>query len=986
VTRSGSYSARVALPESLIPEEPRNELLAGVTGVDLELGGVAVRAGDLPLFRRADSGGLRQCLRLAVSSPDYHGLARFSVFSDGGLLDATSIDVQPGRRRAHLFVPAVEAPVTVELEIELDDGLRRRNPVELRPQRRWRIFLVHHSHLDIGYTDPQARVLRQHLAYLDSALDYAAADDGFRWTIESNLVLERWLASRPPALRNELLDLLRSGRFEVCALPFTMHAEALSIDELARQLRFANELRDRHGVDVVAAMQTDVPGGPPGLPLVLADAGIRYLSVAHNWAARATPYLTGGAALPRAFHWQTQAGKRVLVWHTDSPHGVAYLEGNLLGLAESFESASELLPEYLAALATRPYPYAGAELGVPPQLVLERAPYPHSVLHLRVQGAIADNAAPSIVPATIARGWNYQFVYPKLCPATNRDFFEALPAAELETFTGDWSDWWADGLGSAARAVGFNRRAQAAVRAAQTLHVLAGAGAEIVAQVDRVYERMSLFDEHTWCAAHPSGDAVAGRESGALQWQTKAALAIEALDDAEGLLDAAAAQFRSPDRRASVLVLNPSGIARTDIVSVFLPVSRIEPGRRFAIVDTETQERIPLALDAPETSRNRPRGRTVWFCAERVPALGYRRYDLVDDEPPPYESAGSLESEHYHLELDVEGGYALSLVDKELGLDLVDRTSAFGLGQVVHDLYASALQTTMRLQPGGAAVTPGTGSASAVFIASRSTPHHGVVSRLSNAVEERATIRLVGAGCDWIETTYRFIRGVRRLDVTHRLAKVATTAKEGVFVVFPFSFRDPAVAYELTGGVGGPARVPGSAEHVHAIRHWVALQDASATVAWSTLEAPLVQLGNVFLPYPPYPPTIDDAGAGLIASWAMNNVWDTNFPAAQGGETSLSYALASAPPEADARALGIATAAALTQPLIGVFGGTRDAPAGTICEVDAPGVEVVLLAAAGNGFVAHLQSYADYDVEVRVANERLTVGPGDYVTVPVELA
>jgi hypothetical protein len=222
--------------------------------------------------------------------------------------------------------------------------------------------------------------------------------------------------------------------------------------------------------------------------------------------------------------------------------------------------------------------------------------------------------------------------------------------------------------------------------------------------------------------------------------------------------------------------------------------------------------------------------------------------------------------------------------------------------------------------------------------------------------------------------------------VTHRLAKVATTAKEGVFIVFPFSFRDPTVAYELTGGVGGPARVPGSAEHVHAIRHWVALQDASATVAWSTLEAPLVQLGNVFLPYPPYPPTIDDAGAGLIASWAMNNVWDTNFPAAQGGETSLSYALASAPPEADARALGIATAAALTQPLIGVFDGTRDAPAGTICEVDGPGVEVVLLAAAGNGFVAHLQSYADCDVEVRVANVRLTVAPGDYVTVPVELA
>jgi hypothetical protein len=136
VTRSGSYSARVALSESLLPEEPRDELRGGVTGVDLELGGVAVRAGDLPLFRRSDSGVLHQCLRLMVSSPEGRGHVRFSVYSDGSLLDTTSIDVQPDRRRAHLFVPAVEAPVTVELELELDGGLRRRSSVELQPQRR----------------------------------------------------------------------------------------------------------------------------------------------------------------------------------------------------------------------------------------------------------------------------------------------------------------------------------------------------------------------------------------------------------------------------------------------------------------------------------------------------------------------------------------------------------------------------------------------------------------------------------------------------------------------------------------------------------------------------------------------------------------------------------------------------------------------------------------------------------------------------------
>ena len=76
--KRGSLSTRVAPAETSIPEGPRRELRAGVTGIDLELGGVAIRAGDLPLLRRAD-GGLRQCVRLAITARDGPRRARFSV-------------------------------------------------------------------------------------------------------------------------------------------------------------------------------------------------------------------------------------------------------------------------------------------------------------------------------------------------------------------------------------------------------------------------------------------------------------------------------------------------------------------------------------------------------------------------------------------------------------------------------------------------------------------------------------------------------------------------------------------------------------------------------------------------------------------------------------------------------------------------------------------------------------------------------------------
>src|SRR5256886_15245323 len=96
---------------------------------------------------------------------------------------------------------------------------------------------------------------------------------------------------------------------------------------------------------------------------------------------------------------------------------------------------------------------------------------------------------------------------------TTRDFFERAEeplAPRLQTHEGDWTDWWADGIGSGARALGFNRVAQAAVRSAQTFHALADLRDEPErawpAEADRAYESMALFDQHTVGAANPWGD------------------------------------------------------------------------------------------------------------------------------------------------------------------------------------------------------------------------------------------------------------------------------------------------------------------------------------------------------------------------------------------------------------------------------------------------------------------------------------------------
>ena len=143
---------------------------------------------------------------------------------------------------------------------------------------------------------------------------------------------------------------------------------------------------------------------------------------------------------------------------------------------------------------------------------------------------------------------------------------------------------------------------------------------------------------------------------------------------------------------------------------MFLPTSRGTGD--LAVVDVERGERVPSALGPPESSRNRPQGRVLSFVARDVPGLGYRRFELVEDGagrvvPEP----GALENEHYRVELDVDGGHAVSVLDRELGPTSSTPASPFGFAQVVRDLYGGALQATRRASGAPATYAEGRGSA-----------------------------------------------------------------------------------------------------------------------------------------------------------------------------------------------------------------------------------------------------------------------------------
>lgn len=953
----------------------RGELLAGTSGVDATAGDLRIRVGGLPLMRRGDHGALLQAVRANIEWP--HAAATVTVSLTGdGVHDARTVPVAPGRNRVLLFAGDAERQRRVTVAVVENGAELVRASLVLEPPREWTVYLIQHSHLDIGYTDPQANVLRYHRAYLDQVIDLAVAtsdwpdDSQFRWNVEANFALRDWMRSRPAATVDAFFDLARAGRIEVTALPFSLHTEACSMDELSHLLRFADMLRRTRGIQISSAMQTDVPGATVGLGQLLVDAGVRYLTVSHNYAGRSIPHHLGGQDLTRPFYWQTPAGQRLLTWFGDTPHGMAYMEGTMLGFTDGYDLTEELLPEYLAALAERPYPYAGAMSDwwrVPSGAVLTKQPYPFDILHLRVQGAYCDNAGPNGLPSAVVRQWNEQWAYPRLRIATNAEFFEAAEERlgdRIQTFAGDWTDWWADGLGSAATPVGLGRTAQAAIRSAQSLHAVADvqgadSGAGVDDEIDTVYDHLTLFDEHTWGAAEPWEETLEEWFSGPRQWHRKSGFSFDAVEGADLLVETGMERFastvtsRSHDE-AVILVFNPTMQTRTDLVRTFVPASRFAPGKGFQVVDVLTGEpvRAEVGVADPDRDRRRSRGRDLTFVAGDVPPFGYRAFALVDE----YEVAEAatadqfttvLRNDAFEVHYDLTEGYITSIVDRRRDVELVATEAAFGFGQYVHDRFTTA--------PHFNHLSSKIEARQLELLGERAAARHGtLLERSSSALWERLKVRYTAPGTNWLDVTITLPHGVDRVDLEFRLSKPVEDGKESGYVAFPFAFDGAGLRAGITGGVHHPEAptVPGSCEHMRAIRHWLSLGDADTIVAWSTLEAPLVQIGNLHIPYAPFPKTLDDEpdGQTTVYSWLFNNIWDTNFPSSQGGEMVFHYSVATADPaggDGPARALGASTSTPLVAGVRGaLFPGV--AAAGSFCSADGD-VEVVALRRSRSG-------------------------------------
>ncbi len=127
------------------------------------------------------------------------------------------------------------------------------------------IYLVHHSHTDVGYTHDQPIVWELYRRFLDAAIDAGErdldtdADWAMRWTVETTAPLLHWLQIASDWQVERFLRLAKAGCIEVTAM-FANLTPLCDTDELIESLQPLHRLRTDFGLEIRHAMNCDVNG------------------------------------------------------------------------------------------------------------------------------------------------------------------------------------------------------------------------------------------------------------------------------------------------------------------------------------------------------------------------------------------------------------------------------------------------------------------------------------------------------------------------------------------------------------------------------------------------------------------------------------------------------------------------------------------------------------------------------------------------------
>ncbi|WP_314584734.1 glycoside hydrolase [Paenibacillus terrigena] len=778
----------------------------------------------------------------------------------------------------------------------------------------WKIYAIHHSHTDVGYTERQEKIQQYHVDFIRQALHILREIEsgrrpewkGFKWVCETFWPIESFLKKATEQEKKEFEEGVRRG-------DIGLSGTYLNMSELIGKELFESMLgriRD-YGVSIQApvtsAMTADITGFSWGYGQALLDAGVQNLITCIHTHHSMFPLWKK----QQPFWWEMPSGERLLTWN-----GEHYVFGNDLGLVPGLGGKYTIKDELDLSKGMT---FEMAEIRIQRYIErLEQDGYAFRFAPVMFSGLPTDNSSPNAVVMDFIRQWNEKHgdrIYIEL--ATLDDFFaEVREHAEkhpedIPVHRGDWPDWWTDGVGSTPKHVQVYREAQRVYQKVRRLDPN-GEIVSLEAMKDMEYQ-LTLFAEHTWgyhsSVTEPWNPFV--QELG-LRKEAFAANASTAAHRAlYDILEHKGDALLAPDRPMKFKMHNPFEYVQEDFAHFIMEGWHhdvIKDG--FEVRDVNTGEvytsqlrvaprgvivSIPVTLQPGEE-------KTIHIQAvvPGKPGTAYqndyvgsdRMMDLdISSDPKPFKVTSTYIDTPFVRIAWKKGEGITSWVDKRKQKEMLRGDRNHNAFTPVYDVTRAAKVIDMyevRRKMGR----------------NRKGPDAEIsIGTLTNAEviaqgDVYGTVQLTFevAGCSHYSLLVTAYANHPRVDVAVRMHKDSVWDPENLYISLPFGSPTHSDTEELwidkMDALVRPRKdqLPGSLADYYCLGEGAAYVADQGGVAIAMPDTPLIQLGSLdhqFRLLNGDAKLAEDPGH--LYSWAMNNYWETNFTATLGGFYEFRY-------------------------------------------------------------------------------------------------
>jgi len=868
--------------------------------------GIIIEGQTVPVIER-HGGALAQPLKLTLTQP-YAETITALVRVEGQ--EARPVELKFGRQTLEYKVPATDAEQTLNVAVEVAGTKIVSRAITLKPARQLTVYLLPHSHTDIGYTEIQTDIEKKQVQNLVDGMAAtkrtASYPEGARfvWNVEVLWAADLYLNRMNEAQRAEFFTAVKNGQVVLNGMYLNELTGLCRPEELLQLFRFSTQMAKQTGVPVKSVMISDVPGYTWGTVTAMNQAGIRYFSTAPNYFDRIGTILREWENKP--FWWVGPDGKsKVLVWIPFWGYAMSHRYGQM---------SPQLVDDFCEGLEQRGYPY--------------------DIAYARWSGH-GDNAIPDPSICDFVKDWNAKYAWPRFIISGTTEAFRALEKRygdKLPVVRGDWTPYWEDGAGSSALETGMNRASSDRLAQAETIFAMLNPATYPVARFEEAWNDVLLYSEHTWGAdcsvSQPEHQKT--RE----QWEIKKSYADKADKNSRRLLEQALAnQTVTPP--AAAVAAKPGALEVINTLSW--------PRTEMVVLDREQSaagDRVVDDRGTPVPSQRLANGELV-FLAKDVPPLAVRRFTVSAGKPHVDMRAtaegATLNSGVVRLRVDEQTGGITQLSMQGIAGNLADTSG----GESLNDYRYFIGDNPANAQRNGAVKI--------------SVGEQGPLIA-SLIIESDAP------GCEQLRRELRVVAGGDYIEIINLVAKTRLAAasykqpsgKESLNFAFPFKVPDGEMLLDIPLGVMRPEldQMPSACKNWFTVGRWADVSNPDYGVTWVTLDAPLVQVGGLtanLLESQTNPDVwrkkVDRTQK--LYSWAMNNHWGTNYRAYQDGPTVFRFILRPHRRLDPAAATRFATG--FSQPLLARRAISNESSATTLLRVEPTGVITLALKPSADG-------------------------------------